>query len=252
MEKLISEIYRDEIRKTLANKKRDKAVFFDTNLKDCKIIMPLYHGDERGYFAEIYRDDLFSSKNFPKVSQENISKSSKGVVRGLHFQVGDSCQAKIVTALTGSVIDVVVDIRKNSPTYGKSTFVYLAPFDGKDLSTGAFLYVPRGFAHGFISLEDNTLFNYRVDRPYDYYSESGIYYNDKSLNIPWEEIYSMYGIEKPILSEKDEPIKEELKVKRKLLKDTTNYFIYDENFIDNLKIDYDNTIKDFPNLVLKK
>ena len=176
-----------------------------TELKDCYILEPSVFGDERGYFSpffiqnEIDKEGLF----FDGVVQCNRSKSAKGVVRGLHFQKDPKCQTKLVEVIQGSAIDVVVDIREGSPTYGKHTAVLLKPYDANDKESGRQLYVPRGFAHGFISLEDNTIFQYLIDNDYAPDYEGGIYWNDPELVIDWEGMFKKYGIDKPITSEKD-------------------------------------------------
>lgn len=168
-----------------------------TDLEDCYIIEPDKFGDDRGYFSPYYIEKNLQEIGFQGVVQANRSKSSKGVVRGLHYQENPKCQAKIVEVIKGSAIDVVVDIRKNSKTYGKSFQVLLTPDNNRQL------YVPRGFAHGFVSLEDDTIFQYLIDNDYAPELEGGILWNDPELGINWEEIFKEYGIETPILSEKD-------------------------------------------------
>lgn len=177
----------------------------DTNLKDCYILKPSVFGDDRGYFSPYFIADELKEHGIPfeGVVQTNRSKSAKGVVRGLHFQKEPKCQAKIVEVLTGSAIDVVVDIRDGSPTYGRFTAVNLKPFEFGDETSGLQLYVPRGFAHGFVSLEDNTLFQYLVDNEYAPSLEAGIQWNDPELQINWEETFENYGILNPLTSEKD-------------------------------------------------
>lgn len=152
-----------------------------TGLKDCVVITPDVFGDHRGYFLETFNQNKFSeftgiSTNFV---QDNQSKSSKGVLRGLHFQKGEFAQAKLVRVSKGSVLDVCVDIRPESETYGKHFSIKLDDKEHKQL------FVPRGFAHGFIVLEDDTIFNYKCDNFYNKASEGGIIYNDSSLNIDW-------------------------------------------------------------------
>lgn len=191
-----------------------------TELKDCYILEPSVFGDERGYFSpffiqnEIDKEGLF----FDGVVQCNRSKSAKGVVRGLHFQKDPKCQTKLVEVIQGSAIDVVVDIREGSPTYGKHTAVLLKPYDANDKESGRQLYVPRGFAHGFISLEDNTIFQYLIDNDYAPDYEGGIYWNDPELGIDWEGMFKKYGIDKPITSEKD--------TKHLVLGKSPKYFYY--------------------------
>lgn len=143
---------------------------------------------------------------FERVVQTNRSLSSKGVLRGLHFQKNPFAQAKIVEVLNGKAIDVVVDMRLGSPTYGKSTEVLLMPYNKDIPESGRQLFVPRGFAHGFISLEDNTLFQYIIDNDYAPKMEDGILWNDKSLDIPWYDMFKEHGLteEDILLSEKDQ------------------------------------------------
>ena len=176
-----------------------------TELKDCYILEPSVFGDVRGYFSPFFIQKEMDKEEikFYGVVQCNRSKSAKGVVRGLHFQKNPKCQTKLVEVIQGSAIDVVVDIREGSPTYGKHTAVLLKPYDANDKESGRQLYVPRGFAHGFISLEDNTIFQYLIDNDYAPDYEGGIYWNDPELGIDWEGMFKKYGIDKPITSEKD-------------------------------------------------
>ena len=176
-----------------------------TELQDCYILEPSVFGDERGYFSPFFIQKEMDKEGikFYGVVQCNRSKSAKGVVRGLHFQKNPKCQTKLVEVIQGSAIDVVVDIREGSPTYGKHTAVLLKPYDANDKESGRQLYVPRGFAHGFISLEDNTIFQYLIDNDYAPDYEGGIYWNDPELGIDWEGMFKKYGIDKPITSEKD-------------------------------------------------
>lgn len=171
----------------------------ETNLQDCFILEPDRFGDDRGYFSPYFiQEDLDKlGIKFERVVQANRSKSSKGVVRGLHFQKDPKCQAKIVEVINGAAIDVVVDIREGSPTYGEHTSVLLTPDNNRQL------FVPRGYAHGFISLEDNTIFQYLIDNDYAPSMEGGIYWNDPELGIDWEGMFNEYGIDEPLTSEKD-------------------------------------------------
>lgn len=168
----------------------------ETNLKDCYILEPQRFGDERGYFESVTKEDL-ESLGFKGIYQVSNSKSGKGIVRGLHFQKDPYCQAKVVRCHRGAVLDVVVDMRKDSETYGQWTSVELTTENGR------MLYVPRGFAHGFVSLKDDTLFEYYVDNKYMPRMEGGIQWNDPELNINWDEIFNEYEIKEPILSAKD-------------------------------------------------
>ena len=177
----------------------------DTVLKDCYIIEPSVFGDDRGYFSPFFiqkdLDDI--GLKFDGVVQCNRSKSSKGVVRGLHFQKDPKCQTKLVEVIQGAAIDVVVDIREGSPTYGKHIEILLKPYNSLDKESGRQLYVPRGFAHGFVSLEDDTIFQYLIDNDYAPDKEGGILWNDPELGIDWEGMFKKYGINKPLTSEKD-------------------------------------------------
>lgn len=153
-----------------------------TPLEDCVIISPNIFRDDRGYFFESFNKESFHSLTGISVDfvQDNLSKSSKGVLRGLHFQKGPFEQAKLVTVINGSVLDVCVDLRPNSKTFGKHFSMVLDGIDKKQL------FIPRGFAHGFLVLEDDTVFSYKCDNYYNKDSERGIIYNDKDLNIDWQ------------------------------------------------------------------
>ena len=168
----------------------------ETNLLDCFILEPKRFGDHRGYFESVTKEQL-EELGFNGIHQVSNSLSGKGILRGLHFQKDPYSQAKVVRCHRGAVIDVVVDLRKDSSTYGKYTSVELTPENGR------MLYVPRGFAHGFISLTDDTLFEYYVDNKYMPRMEDGILWNDPNININWNEIFEKYDIKEPILSEKD-------------------------------------------------
>ena len=168
-----------------------------TNLKGCFVIKPNVFKDERGWFFESFNANVFSKETGITINfvQDNESKSSKGVLRGLHFQTGDYAQAKLVRVVKGSVLDVCVDIRKDSRTFGKYYSLILDDKEHKQL------YIPKGFAHGFLVLEDDTVFSYKCDKYYHKPSESGIIFNDKKLNIDW-------GVSEDqlILSEKDKQL----------------------------------------------
>lgn len=152
-----------------------------TNLKDCFILTPKVFEDERGTFSETFNAKKFLDQTGIPVTfvQDNQSVSKYGVVRGLHFQTGDHGQTKLVRVVKGSVLDVVVDLRKGSPSFGKSFSTVLSGENKKQL------FVPHGFAHGFSVLEDNTVFAYKCDRYYNKQSEQGIVYNDATLAIDW-------------------------------------------------------------------
>ncbi len=155
--------------------------FIKTNIPDLTIIEPKVFGDQRGYFLESFNAKQFE-ENIYKVDfiQDNESKSSKGVLRGLHFQKPPFEQAKLVRCVKGSVMDVAVDLRKNSPTYGKYEAVELSEENKRQL------FVPRGFAHGFVVLSEEAIFSYKVDNWYAPDSDSGIIWNDMDLNINWK------------------------------------------------------------------
>lgn len=168
-----------------------------TNLNDCYIIEPNRFGDDRGWFSPYFIQNNFDELGFKGVVQASRSMSSKGVLRGLHFQNDPKCQAKIVEVIKGSAIDVVVDMREDSSTFGKWTKVLLTESNNRQL------YVPRGFAHGFISLEEDTIFQYLIDNDYAPELEGGILWNDPDIGIDWNNIFEQYNIESPLLSEKD-------------------------------------------------
>jgi dTDP-4-dehydrorhamnose 3,5-epimerase len=154
--------------------------FITTTIPDVYVIEPSVFGDARGYFLESFNLEKFEENIFPiKFVQDNESKSSKGVLRGLHFQKPPYAQAKLVRCIEGCVIDVAIDIRKGSPTYGKHVSVELSGENKRQL------FVPRGFAHGFSVLSENAVFAYKVDNRYVPESDSGIRYDDKELNIDW-------------------------------------------------------------------
>ena len=155
--------------------------FSRTAIADVIIIEPKVHGDERGYFVETFRQDKLNeflgfNVNF---CQDNESKSSKGVLRGLHYQLPPYAQTKVVRVIQGSVLDVAVDIRKGSPTFGEHVAVELSAENKKQM------FVPRGFAHGFVVLEDDTIFAYKVDNYYSPECDRGIAFDDKDLDIDW-------------------------------------------------------------------
>lgn len=167
----------------------------ETKLKDCYILEPDRFGDKRGYYSPFFIDKE-NYVDMQGIVQGARSFSSKGIVRGLHFQEDPLAQAKLVECLSGAVLDVAVDLRKDSPTYGEWISVHLTPENGRQL------FIPRGFAHGFVSLKDNTLFQYLVDSDYAPSHENGILWNDPEIGIDWE--FSKYDITNPILSEKDQ------------------------------------------------
>lgn len=169
----------------------------ETYLKGCYVITPRIFEDERGYFFENFNKKIFEKETGVRASfvQDNESKSSKGVLRGLHFQTGKYAQSKLVRVSKGKVLDVCVDIREDSPTFGKYLSIIL------DDKTHKQLYIPKGFAHGFFVLEDDTIFSYKCDNFYNKKAESGIIYNDEDLNIDWKTTESQL-----LISEKDKQL----------------------------------------------
>lgn len=170
-----------------------------TNLNDCYLLTPNVPGDARGFFYVPFHIGEMERLGFQKNFQVNYSGSSKGVLRGMHFQDVPDTQTKIVRVIKGAVMDVVIDMRKDSSTYGKYTYALLTATNRQ------MLYVPRGFAHGFLALEDNTEFEYYVDNIYSPTKDGGILWNDPDIQIPWEEWCKEYGIDfdKILLKEAD-------------------------------------------------
>ncbi|WP_299127927.1 dTDP-4-dehydrorhamnose 3,5-epimerase [uncultured Winogradskyella sp.] len=156
--------------------------FKETDLKGCYILQPKIFNDKRGYFVENYNKKTFFKATGLDINfvQDNESRSQKGVLRGLHYQLGEHAQAKLIRVSKGKVLDVVVDLRKNSQTFGHKFSIVLSAKNKTQL------FIPRGFAHGFLVLEDNTTFNYKCDNYYNKDAEAGIIYNDKDLNIDWQ------------------------------------------------------------------
>lgn len=154
----------------------------ETKLNGCFILEPQVFTDERGYFFESYNEDKLAAilGYIPKFVQDNQSRSSFGVVRGLHLQSGIYAQAKLVRVLEGSVLDVAVDVRLDSPTFGEWVSVELSAENQKQL------FVPRGFLHGFSVLSENATFFYKCDNKYNKVSENGVNPLDKGLNIDWK------------------------------------------------------------------
>lgn len=151
-------------------------------LNQCFIIEPTVFEDERGFFYESFNSQVFEKLTGQSVNfvQDNQSKSTYGVLRGLHFQKGEFAQAKLVKVLSGEVLDVAVDLRKNSTTYGQHESIVLSAENRKQF------FMPRGFAHGFIVLSDSSEFFYKCDNFYNKESEAGIIYNDHTLDIDWK------------------------------------------------------------------
>jgi len=168
--------------------------FTRTEIPDVIIIDPEVHGDQRGYFVETFREDKLEAFLGFKVNfcQDNESKSSRGVLRGLHYQLHPAAQTKLVRVIRGRVLDVAVDIREGSPTFGQHVAVELSGENKRQL------FVPRGFAHGFVVLEDETTFAYKVDNYYSPENDSGLAFDDPILGIDW-----ILDKEELKLSEKD-------------------------------------------------
>jgi dTDP-4-dehydrorhamnose 3,5-epimerase len=168
--------------------------FHSTLLKDCFYIAPDVFRDHRGIFLESYRKNKFNESTGLEIDfvQDNQSVSTRGVLRGLHFQEGSHAQAKLVRVIYGEVLDVVVDLRPQSPSFKKSLAILLNDKNHHQL------FIPQGFAHGFLTLSDISVFSYKCDRYYSPGAESGLIYNDSDLNIDWG-----FPEEEMILSAKD-------------------------------------------------
>lgn len=176
--------------------------FTRTKIPDVVIIDPQVHGDERGYFVETFRQDKLEEFLGFKINfcQDNESKSSRGVLRGLHYQLHPAAQTKLVRVIQGKVLDVAVDIRKGSPTFGQHVAVLLSGENKRQL------FIPRGFAHGFVVMEDETTFAYKVDNYYSPENDSGLAFDDPELKIDWlidqgELKLSEKDTKQPLLSE---------------------------------------------------
>ncbi len=187
--------------------------FIRTEIPDVIIIEPTVHGDERGYFVETFRADKLEEFLGFKINfcQDNESKSSRGVLRGLHYQLAPDAQTKLVRVIQGSVLDVAVDIRKGSPTFGQHVAVELTAANKKQM------LIPRGFAHGFVVLEDDTVFAYKVDNYYSPENDRGIAFDDADLEIDW-----VLDHEALNLSAKDRV--------QALLKETNDLFEFEINY----------------------
>ena len=183
--------------------------FIRTDISDIVIIEPKVYGDDRGYFVETFREDKLGKFLGYKIKfcQDNESKSKKGVLRGLHYQLSPYAQTKLVRVIQGKVLDIAVDIRKGSPTFGQYVSVELSSENKKQL------LIPRGFAHGFVVLEDDTIFTYKVDNYYSPKDDRGIAFDDINLNINWR-----LDKDELILSDKDKA--------QPKLKDSNDLFEY--------------------------
>ena len=175
-------------------------------LKNVLLLKPNILKDERGYFFESFRESVFKKNGYNvKFVQDNeVLSRHSGIIRGLHYQLKNP-QGKLVNVVTGAITDVIVDIRKGSPDFGKSIMINL------DSVTHYMVYIPEGYAHGYLALKENTIVQYKCTNYYDPSSEYGIKWNDEDLNISW-------GISDPIVSDKDEQLPK--------LKDQTNLPIY--------------------------
>ena len=166
------------------------SIFKKLSIPEVILIEPKIFSDKRGFFFENFKEEDFILNGITKLIQDNISHSTLGVIRGLHYQKNPKAQAKLVTAITGKIFDVAVDIRKNSPTYGKWVGEILSNENHRSL------YIPEGFAHGFSVLSKEADVFYKVSNEYSQENEEGIKWNDPTINISW-------AIEQPIISEKD-------------------------------------------------
>lgn len=171
-----------------------KLIVKNTNLQDVKLITPAVFGDRRGFFEETYSDRDFKAAgiDFDFVQDNQSLSTQAGVLRGLHFQRGKAAQTKLIRVVTGAVLDVIVDVRKGSPTYKQWEGYLLTDSNHRQL------LVPRGFAHGFVTLTDNVNFVYKCDNYYDAEADGGISFKDPDLNIDWP-----IDLDKAIISEKD-------------------------------------------------
>ena len=187
--------------------------FIRTEIEDVVIIEPQVHGDHRGYFVETFRADKLEDFLGYKIDfcQDNESKSKKGVLRGLHYQLPPHAQTKLVRVIKGRVLDVAVDIRKGSSTFGQYVAVELSEENKKQL------LVPRGFAHGFVVLEDDTIFAYKVDSYYSPECDRGIAFDDPEIGVDWQ-----LDLSELLLSDKD--------TKQPKLKETQDLFEYGVNY----------------------
>lgn len=187
--------------------------FIAQAIPDVFVIEPKVHGDHRGYFVETFRQDKFEAAVGYKINfvQDNESKSSKGVLRGLHFQLAPHAQSKLVRVIEGSVLDVAVDIRKGSPSFGQHVAIELSGDNKKQM------FIPRGFAHGFVVLTDTATFAYKVDNYYSPECDRGLAFDDKALNIDWQ-----LDAKRLLLSDKD--------TKQPSLSELPDCFDYNTNY----------------------
>lgn len=170
----------------------------DTNISEVKIIQGTRFYDERGFFTETYKESEYLEAGFPRFVQDNMSESSRGVIRGLHWQEAPYGQGKLVTCVSGKILDVAVDIRKTSKTFGQHVAIEL---DSEEANS---LWVPEGFAHGFQSIENNSKVHYKVTNYWNKTAERSLNYNDSQVNIAWHDaslVISGKDLEAPNLSE---------------------------------------------------
>lgn len=169
-----------------------------SKINDIIIITPDVFGDERGFFMETYRENLFAENGIDvKFIQDNHSRSQKGVLRGMHFQKPPFTQSKLVRCTKGIVLDVVVDCRQNSETFGQFEMVEISEENKK------MVFIPKGFAHGFVALTDIADFQYKCDNYYNKESEGGILYNDPKIGIPWPEMEYIISDKDKLLGDLD-------------------------------------------------
>ena len=189
--------------------------FIPQVIPDILVVEPKVHVDERGYFVETYRQDEFEHALGYKVNfvQDNESKSSKGVLRGLHFQLAPHAQSKLVWVIEGAVLDVAVDLRRGSPSFARHVAVELSDNNKKQM------FIPRGFAHGFVVLTDTATFVYKVDNYYSPEHDRGLAFDDVDLNIDWQ-----LTKQQLLLSDKD--------TQRPALAELTDCFDYNNNYYD--------------------
>lgn len=170
--------------------------FIETGFTGLKVFEPRVFSDSRGYFFESFNKNVFSEAGiYVEFVQDNESKSQRGVLRGLHYQLNPMSQAKLVRVVEGEVLDVVVDIRKGSPTFGKHFDILLSAENKKQL------FIPKGFAHGFSVVSETCIFQYKCDNYYSRESEGGILFNDADLNIDWK-----IKTDEAIVSDKDKTL----------------------------------------------
>lgn len=173
--------------------------FLDTVLHDVKLLQPVRHGDERGWFAEVFNSSVFQRAGLPgEFAQDNQSSSSRGVLRGLHYQLGQP-QGKLVRVLTGHIWDVAVDLRPNSPQFGKWAGFHLRPRN--DAGEMEILWIPEGFAHGFLVVSETAEVLYKTTRAYYPSGERCVVWDDPSLAIAWP--LDLLGGSDPVISPKD-------------------------------------------------